>query len=85
MQIVVINMLRNAMLVPFVAIFTFVRCVLLDAPLSLILGSAFVLSVLVVRHYNNKSMPVFMELQRKTDYVSTLINEKLTGADDQGF
>ena len=53
MQIVVINMLRNAMLVPFVAIFTFVRCVLLDAPLSLILGSAFVLSVLVVRHYES--------------------------------
>lgn len=80
MQMVVINMLRNAMLVPFVAVFTFVRCILLDAPLSLILGGAFILSMLIVRHYNRKSMPVFMDLQGKTDYVSTLINEKLTGA-----
>lgn len=80
MQIVVINMLRNALLVPFVAVFTFIRCVLLDAPLSLILGGAFLLSMLIVRHYNSKSMPVFMELQKKTDYVSILINEKLTGA-----
>lgn len=80
MQIVVINMLRSAMLVPFVAIFTFVRCVLMDAPLSLILGAAFLLSSVMVRRINVKSMPVFMELQRKTDYVSTLMNEKLTGA-----
>lgn len=80
MQVVVINMLRNAMLVPFVAIFTFVRCVMLDAPLSLVLAAAFILCALIVRRGNRRSMPVFAQTQQKTDRVSTLMNEKLTGA-----
>ncbi len=80
MQMVVINMLRSAMRVPFIAIFTFVRCVLMDAPLSLILGGSFVLSMLLVRRANMLSMPKFMELQRRGDRVGTLMNEKLTGA-----
>ena len=80
MQMVVINMLRSATLVPFVAIFTFVRCVLMDAPLSLILGGGFVLSVLLMRRANVLSMPKFMELQQKMDRIGTLMNEKLTGA-----
>lgn len=80
MQLVVINMLRSALLVPFVAIFTFIRCVMLDAPLSLILGGSFILCIFIVRFGNRKSMPLFTSLQKKTDWASTLVNEKLTGA-----
>jgi ABC-type multidrug transport system, ATPase and permease components len=80
MQVVVINMLRNAMLVPFVAIFTFIRCIMLDAPLSLVLVFALVLSAFIVKRGNSRSMPLFHQLQTKTDRVSTLMNEKLTGA-----
>ena len=80
MQMVVLNMLRSAMRVPFLAIFVFVRCVQMDAPLSLILGGSFVLGALLVRRANVLSMPKFMELQRRKDRVGTLMNEKLTGA-----
>ncbi len=80
MQVVVINMLRNAMLVPFVAVFTFIRCIMLDAPLALILGGAFIISALIVQRGNRKSMDLFTRLQQKTDRVSTLMNEKLTGS-----
>ncbi len=79
MQYVVINMLRNALIVPFVAVFTFVRCIFLDAPLSLILAGAFVLSLFFVRWRNRRSMPMFTRTQKRVDRVSTLMNEKLTG------
>ncbi len=79
MQFVVINLLRNAMIVPFVAVFTFIRCIFLDAPLALILGGAFVFAILLVRWRNTRSMPMFTKLQQQTDRVSTLMNEKLTG------
>ena len=79
MQYVVINMLRNALIVPFVAVFTFIRCIFLDAPLSLILAGAFVLSLLFVRWRNRRSMPMFTRTQKRVDRVSTLMNEKLTG------
>ena len=68
------------MRVPFLAVFVFVRCVMMDAPLSLILGGSFVLGALLVRRANVLSMPKFMELQRRKDRVGTLMNEKLTGA-----
>ena len=80
MQVVVINMLRNAMLVPFIAVFTFIRCIMLDAPLSFVLVLALVISTFIVRRGNKRSMPHFRMLQDKTDRVSTLMNEKLTGA-----
>lgn len=79
MQYVVINMLRNALIVPFVAVFTFIRCIFLDAPLSLILAGAFILSLFFVRWRNKRSMPKFTRTQRRVDRVSTLMNEKLTG------
>ncbi len=79
MQFVVINMLRNALIVPFVAVFTFVRCIFLDAPLSLVLLFAFVLTGTIVITRNRKSMPLFSKVQKSTDRVSTLMNEKLTG------
>lgn len=80
MQMVVINMLRSALLVPFIAIFTFIRCIMLDAPLSLVLGGAFVLCIFIVRYGNRKSMPLFTSFQKKSDWAGTLVNEKLTGA-----
>ncbi len=79
MQFVVINMLRNALIVPFVAVFTFIRCIFLDAPLSLVLAVAFVLTGTIVITRNRKSMPLFSQVQKSTDRVSTLMNEKLTG------
>ena len=79
MQIVVINMLRSALIVPFVAVFTFIRCIFLDAPLALILAGAFILSILFVRWRNMRSMPKFTQSQKNVDRVSTLMNEKLTG------
>lgn len=79
MQIVVINMLRNALIVPFVAIFTFIRCIFLDAPMSLVLAGAFILSGFIVMRRNRKSKVLFADTQKKTDRISTLMNEKLTG------
>ncbi|MCR5398348.1 MAG: ABC transporter ATP-binding protein/permease, partial [Lachnospiraceae bacterium] len=79
MQFVVINMLRNALIVPFIAVFTFVRCIFLDAPLSLVLLGSFILTGVLVISRNRKSMPRFAQVQKKTDRVSTLMNEKLTG------
>ena len=79
MQMVVINMLRNALLVPFVAVFTFVRCIFLNAELSLVIAGTFILCAFVVIRRNRKSMPMFASLQAKTDRGSVLMNEKLTG------
>ncbi len=79
MQFVVINMLRNALIVPFIAVFTFVRCIFLDAPLSLVLGGAFILTAVIVITRNRKSLPMFRQVQLNNDRVSTLMNEKLTG------
>lgn len=79
MQMVVINMLRNALLVPFVAVFTFVRCIFLNASLSLIIAGTFILCAFIVIRRNRKSMPKFASLQAKTDRGSVLMNEKLTG------
>ena len=75
MQMVVINMLRNALLVPFVAVFTFVRCIFLNAELSLVIAGTFILCAFVVIRRNRKSMPMFASLQAKTDRGSVLMNE----------
>lgn len=79
MQFVVINMLRSALTVPFIAVFTFIRCIFLDAPLALVLAAAFLICSVIVIKRNRSSMSRFSELQKKTDRVNTLMNEKLTG------
>ncbi len=80
MQIVVINMLRSALSVPFLAVFALVQCFYLDARLSIIMVIAFALCTLFVRFNMKKSLPIFAKLQKKIDEISLLMDEKLLGA-----
>lgn len=80
MQIMMINSLRAALLVPFTGIGALIVAIQMNWMLTLVVLIAFVLTLLFVQFCFSRSRPAFKELQGSTDRINLLAGEKLTGA-----
>ncbi len=78
-QIMLINFMRTSLMVPVAVVAILVVLFTLNKTIFLILTVIFALTVGGLIYFGLKSRDGFLELQKVTDQINLLVNEKLTG------
>lgn len=79
MQILVINFMRNSLMVPVIILVLCVAIFLMNKILFCILIAAFSLTIALLVIIGARSKPLFAELQKLQDRINLLVKEKITG------
>lgn len=80
LQLLLINMSRSSLMVPFIILSMLVLIFMINVPLAVLLFVAFLITVLIMIILGNKSHPFFERVQGHIDRINLLVREKLTGA-----
>lgn len=78
-QIFMINILRNAMLIPVVIVALIVATAMINVELCSIMVVAFVLTIIFIVIKNKQSIELFTRVQQKLDRLNLLLKEKIEG------
>lgn len=79
MQIVMINALRSALLIPFTGLGALIVAIRMNWMLTIVVMISFLVTLSFITVCNRRSQPLFVRLQKCTDGINLLVKEKLTG------
>lgn len=80
MQMLMINSLRSAMLIPFTGLGAIIVAVSMNWPLTVIVLATFTVTLIFIGVCTKKSRTAFYSLQLCVDRINLLLREKLAGA-----